>query len=147
LTFFVHDLLEEALNVGPQRRIAWKEDETGAVLSCRREVDADPACLLAKEPVGRLNQDPGTVAGIRLASTGAAMEQDDEDLEGLTDDPMRSSSFYVDDESDAARVMLMRRVVETLRWLLSSVCHDVLYERRSRRSETESSHYCHALRF
>jgi hypothetical protein len=116
-------------------------------MTCGRELDADPVRFLAEEAVRDLNQDAGTVPSVRLASTGATMEEVDEDPQGLTDDRVRSLSPDVDDESDAAGVMLMCRVVETLCRLLSSVWHEVLYERRSRRSETESSHCCHAFRF
>ena len=67
---------------------------------------------LAQEPVRHLNQDAGAVAGVRLAAARAAVQQVDEDLQPLLDDAVRAAALDVDDEADAAGVVLVARIVQ-----------------------------------
>ena len=94
--------------------VARQEDEPGAVLAGRRQGDAEPGALAAQEPVRHLEQDAGAVAGVRLAAAGAAVQEVDQDLERLAHDRVRAPPLDVHDEADAAGVVLVARVVETL---------------------------------
>ena len=73
------------------------------------------AASLREKLVRNLHQDAGAVAGQRIASAGAAMGQVVEHLEALLHDVVRALALDVDDEADAARVVLVRGIVETLR--------------------------------
>ena len=70
--------------------------------------------LAREELVRNLDQDAGAVAGFRIAAAGAAMRQVDQDLQSLEDDVVRLLALDVDHETDAAGVVLVAGVVETL---------------------------------
>ena len=61
-----------------------------------------------------LGQEAGAVARVFLAAGRATMLEIQEDLQRLPDDVVRSARFQIDDESESARVVLERGVVETL---------------------------------
>ena len=93
-------------------------DKPGAVLGGRRQRDAQARARLAEELVGHLEEDAGAVAGVRLAPTGAAVQEVDQHLERLAHDGVRLPALDVDDEADAACVVFVPGIVETLsgRW-------------------------------
>ena len=62
-----------------------------------------------------LNQNARTVTSFRITSTGATVGQIDEDLYPLFDDLMAFLAANAGYEADAASVVLVRRVVKTLR--------------------------------
>ena len=93
-----------------------RNTQPGAVLAGRRQRDAERRGDLAEKPVRRLDQDAGAVAGVRLAAAGAAVQQVDEDLQPLLDDAVRAAALDVDDEPDAAGVVLVARVVQARRF-------------------------------
>ena len=62
-----------------------------------------------------LDQDARAVAGFRIAAARAAMGQIDEDLHALLNDVVRLLPFDVGDKADTASIMLVCRVVQTLR--------------------------------
>ena len=62
---------------------------------------------LAQEPIRHLDQDAGAVAGVGLAAAGAAVLQVDQDLQAALDDAVRRAALDVDDEADAAGVVLV----------------------------------------
>ena len=64
-----------------------------------------------QEGVRHLNEDAGAVAGVDLAPAGAAMLQVFQDLQRLTHDRVRLPAFDVDDEADAAGVVLVLGIV------------------------------------
>src|SRR4029450_3735543 len=68
---------------------------------------------LPEKPVGRLDQNAGTISCIRFAAARATVQQVDEDLQTFLDDGMRPASLDVDDEADAAGVVLVAWVVQT----------------------------------
>ena len=69
--------------------------------------------VLPEEAIGRLNENAGAVASVRLASAGAAMLQIDQDVQRLAHDVVRAFAFHVDDEADATCIALVTRVVQT----------------------------------
>ena len=70
--------------------------------------------LGAEKFVRHLRQNAGAVAGQRIAAAGAAMREVDQNLQPLPDDLMALLAVHVDDEADAAGIVLVRRVVQTL---------------------------------
>jgi hypothetical protein len=63
-----------------------------------------------------LQQHARAVAGARIASAGAAMRQVVEHLDALAHNVVRARALDVDDEPDAARIVLVLRRVEALCW-------------------------------
>ncbi len=114
LAFRLHDLLEALLDQAPYGRIAGQEDDPAAVLAGRRKREPRLAAHLLVEGVRHLDQDTGPVAGIGLGAAGAAMIEVLQDLQRLFEDPVRPPALDVDDEPDAAGIVLEARVVESL---------------------------------
>ena len=61
-----------------------------------------------------LDQHAGAVAGVGLAAAGAAMIEVAQHLQPCCEDRVGLAALDVDDEADAAGVVLERRVVEAL---------------------------------
>jgi hypothetical protein len=85
---------------------------------CRRRNDqpreAQPLGLDLEQFLGQLNQDAGAVAGQRIGAHGAAMRQVVQNLDALGDDVVAFAVFDMRNEPDAACIVLMRRIVQTL---------------------------------
>src|ERR1700676_3602745 len=64
--------------------------------------------------MGNLNQDAGAIAGLRVATTGTAMSQVDQDLDTLQHDVMRLLALDIGDEPDTTPIMFVLRAVEPL---------------------------------
>ena len=67
-----------------------------------------------EELVRNLDQDAGAIAGFRIAAAGAAMGQIQQDLNSLANDVVTLVAADAGDKPDAAGIVLVRRVVETL---------------------------------
>jgi hypothetical protein len=109
-----HGLLEHrlALAGAPGRPAAGRPCH--AVLAGARQLQLLLLALAGEELVGLLEEDAGAVARVRLASAGAAVLEVDEHLDGLRDDVVRSPVLEIGHEADAARVVLVGRVIKSL---------------------------------
>ena len=76
-----------------------------------------------KETVRHLNQDTGTISSIWLTAAGTAMIQINQYLKCLPDYLVGFLPLYIDNKTDAARVMLELRIVEALFCWWSVVFH------------------------
>ena len=85
-----------------------------AILADRGQRESLQPAGLAQEHVGQLDQDAGAVALQRIGAGRAAMGEVAEDRERLRDDRMRLLALDVGDEPEAAGVVLVGGVVETL---------------------------------
>ena len=81
----------------------------------RRQLDADLGRLPGEEPVRHLNQDAGAVAGARVGADRAAVLEIEQDRERVLHELMRLLVLDVGDEADAARVLVERGIVQSLR--------------------------------
>src|SRR5579883_289176 len=115
LPFFLHHTLEGSFADMPSALVGRQEYHAGPVSAWVREFDADLGAFLAKKCVRHLDEDAGAVAGVFLAAAGAAMLQILENLQRIADDVVRLTVLQVDDEADAAGIVFVARVVETLR--------------------------------
>ena len=106
---------EELLELGPARLVVRQEADRDAVAAERRQLRVEHA---AEERVGKLHQDPRAVAGQAVRPGGAAVLEVRERGEGAHDRLVRGDGVEMRDERDAARVVLVRRVVET-----DAACH------------------------
>ncbi len=109
LAFLGDEPFEELLGGGPGAGFARQEHEPDAVLALGGQREGQH---LAEEPVGDLQQDAGAVAGVGLAAARAAVPQVHQHLQRLVDDRVRALPLDVHDEADAARVVLVERIVE-----------------------------------
>ena len=79
-----------------------------------RQRNIQLAAFSLEETVWNLQQDTGAVAGIDLATAGAAMLQVLEDGQGLADDGVRLAPMHVDHKADAAGIVFVGRFVQAL---------------------------------
>ena len=91
-----------------------QEDHADAVLARRGQREAECRRFAREKLVRNLNQQAGAVAGFRIAAAGAAVRQVDEDLNALFDDVVGFLAFDVGDETHAAGIVLVARVVKSL---------------------------------
>ena len=69
---------------------------------------------MAQQRVRHLDHAAGAVADQRVGADRAAMVEIDEDLQPAADDIVRFSALDVGDKADAARIVLVARIVEAL---------------------------------
>src|SRR5262249_59565196 len=98
----------------PPIRVARHEKLTDGVLTGIGQLETLLGRNLRKEFVGHLNQDAGAIAGARIGADRATMLEVAEDREGVVDDLVRLAALDVGDETDAARILIERRVIKTL---------------------------------
>ena len=91
--------------------VARQEDVAGGVIARDRQVETADC---AEERVGDLDEDAGPVAVERIRAGGAAVVEVLEDEHAARDRLMRLLALDVGDEADAARVVLIGRVVQAL---------------------------------
>ena len=115
LAFVLDRALDLVFAGEARRRFLGQEHHADAVLARRRQAHALRGHLLAEERVGNLDQDAGAVAGERIGADRAAMGEVAQDLQTLLDDRVAFLALDVRDEADAAGVVLVGGVVETLR--------------------------------
>ena len=109
------DGLRERLLAGAAGVVVLRQEHHPHAVAARRgEIDAKPRAFLAKQPVGELDQDPGPVARQRVGPDRAAMPDVAEELHPLPHDVVARPVADVRDEPDAARIVLVRGVVESL---------------------------------
>ncbi len=89
--------------------LARQKDQTDAVLAGRRQRGGRD---LAEEAVRHLEEDAGAVARVHLAAAGAAMLEVLEHRQRLVHDLVGGAPLHVDDEADAAGVVLVLRIVQ-----------------------------------
>ncbi len=96
------------------RRLDRQEHHSDAILARRRQREAQFCALARKEGVRDLDQDACAIAGLRIATASAAMREIDEDLQAFGDNVVRLLALNIDYEANAAGVVLVARVVESL---------------------------------
>ena len=84
------------------------------VAAGRRQFEAALAGPMAQQRVRHLDHAAGAVAHQRVGADRAAMVEIDEDLQPAADDIVRFSALDVRDKADAARIVLVARIVEAL---------------------------------
>ena len=108
-------LQERGLAVRALLVVGRQKDVADAVLARLGKVDAE--LLLGRatqELVWDSGEHPGAVAGVRLRTAGAAVVHVAEDAVGVLDDLVGRHALDLGNEADAARVLLVRGVVETV---------------------------------
>ena len=114
LAFQAHGALQLLFASEARSVFLWQEDHTDAVFAGRRQVDALLGHLFAEELIGNLQQDARAVAHQRVSADGAPVVEVVQDTQALLDDLVALLALDVSDEADAASVVFIGRVVQTL---------------------------------
>src|SRR5665213_731725 len=96
------------------RWIARQENHADAVAAGLRQGDPQRRGLFAQQPVRKLDQDAGAVAGERIGADRAAMVEVLENLEPVEKDAMALVIPDMGDKADTARIVLLPRIVQSL---------------------------------
>lgn len=77
-------------------------------------MDTDTGALRAQESVGNLDENAGTVTRQRISAYCATMAEISKNFQALADRMVTFAILDIDDKADAAGVMFITRVIETL---------------------------------
>ena len=113
-TFLNQDFFQDMAGAVTFGRFRRGKDHADSVVERCRQSDAKRRTDRTKVAVRHLQKNPGTVSGIRFTAAGAAVVQIDKNLQRLTDDFVGLFPFNVDNEADAAGIVLKLRIVEAL---------------------------------
>ncbi len=113
--FLADDALDDAFALQALLRLHRQEHHADAVFACRRQREAR-ACAhsRAKNLCGIWIRTPAPSPVSGIAAASAAMRQIDQNLNALDDDVVRFVTVDVGNEADAAGIVLIAGVVETL---------------------------------
>jgi hypothetical protein len=116
---------EERLCLLARGVVARGEHEAHAVITGLREPHPELRALVAEELVGQLDEDAGAVAGVHLAAARPSVVEVLEGKQAVAHNLVRALPLQVHEEPDAARVVLVCRVVESLGGWQSWSAHGV----------------------
>ena len=102
------------LSVFAGARIPRQEAHSDGVAAGFRQAFARLVRPIVQQAVRHLDQAAGAVAHQRVGADRAAVVEVDQDFQALADQVVRLSALDIDDEADAAGVMLVAWVVEAL---------------------------------
>jgi hypothetical protein len=114
LSFRLDNALNGPFAVRPEPGGLGHEQHADAILARRRQVDAALGANRAQMGVRYLDEDSGAIAGARIRADGAPVGEAFQELQTLADDLVAFPVLYVGDKADAARIVLVARVVEPL---------------------------------
>ena len=98
-------------------RLVGEEQHADAIGALFGKLESKRAAFADKELMRHLQQQAGAVTCFRIAAACAAMGEVDENLESLLNDVVGLAALDVSYKADAASIMLVLGVVETLfRW-------------------------------
>ena len=117
-------LVDDFLDVASQVRVFRKKQDADRVIARPRQLEAVLLGFGHEEIVRNLQEHAAAVSGLRVGSRGAAMVQIEEDLQPHLDDVVRLGVVHVRDETHAAGVVLLGRIVKALGLGQSGVAHD-----------------------
>ena len=111
LPFSGNDLLDNVLAVEAVIRVGGQEYHSNPVSARFREHEAQFFALLGKEPVRDLDQDPGPVASVALATAGAAVFQIQQYLKAFFDHVIGLSAQHVHDKPDSTGIVFVSGII------------------------------------
>ena len=108
------DLFDDIAHLLSGLAVARHEELADRVMAGFRQLESELGAFRREERVRDLRQNAATVAKRGIGADRAAMVEIDQNLQALLEDVMRLSVLHVGDEADAAGIVLLRRIVETL---------------------------------
>ncbi len=100
----------------------WKKGHANCILARCRQSETQRFALAHEKLMRNLNQQSRTITCFGIAPAGTAMGEIDQDLNALFDDLMTLLPTNAGDKSDATGIVLLRRIVKTLRGRQAVVC-------------------------
>src|SRR3954464_3670319 len=125
-TLLADDALKHAFAVQTRMLFDRQECHADRILAGLGQSKPKRLALSREELVRDLNQHTGAVAGFGITTAGTAVGQVDEDLNSLLNDLMAFLSANTGDEPHTAGMLLIRRLVKTLRWRQAVHCLPVV---------------------
>src|SRR4029077_1248877 len=113
-SFLAHDALQNSFALQPLMSLHRQERHAYAISPGQRQFEAQLATLPHKELMWDLEQNAGAIARLRIASAGSAVRQVEQHLDSLAYDFVTLVAANMGHESDPARIVLLRRMVEAL---------------------------------
>ncbi len=101
--------------MGAQLRIARHEQIAHAVVTRLRQIDALTRHFLAEEAIWNLHQNASAIAHQRIGTDRTAMGEVFQHLEAAFHDLMRLLALHMRNETNAARIMFIARIIKSLR--------------------------------
>jgi hypothetical protein len=92
-----------------------QEENADPIVPAGRQIEFQPVGLGGEERVGNLNEDSGTIARRFVSAGGAAVLQIQQNLLGVCDNFVTFRPGNIDYRPDAAGIVLVLRVVKSLR--------------------------------
>ena len=114
LAFRGDDIGNHLLDVGALSRILRHEQVPDGIVAGLRQGDALPGHLLRKEAMRDLHEHARSVAHQRIGADGAAVRQVLQHGEAVEHDLVRLVALQMRNKADAARIVLVARIVEPL---------------------------------
>ena len=107
----MNDLFDHSLSPLALGVVGGHKDHADAVSTGVRKRKALGRCLLEEKTVRNLQQQPGAISGLGVTPARTAMREVHQNLDTLLDDLVAGASLDVGDESDAASVVFVTRIV------------------------------------
>ena len=123
LTVRSRHLLEILLALGADLRVGGYIQHSNRVMAGLWKADAETLGHLVEKRVGDLQENPRSVPGIHLASTGPAVIQVHQHGQGLLNNLVGSFTLHLANKSYAARIVLKLRVIQPLFLGKSGIIH------------------------
>ena len=113
-SLFARGFPPEAFDILPVDRFARHEQEADAILPGLGQIETEPLGLFGEQAMGQLDQHACTIAGLGIGADCAAVFEVLQNLQAVGDDLMALEVVDVGDETDAAGIVLMSGIIESM---------------------------------
>src|SRR6266851_7060088 len=120
--FFADNSFQNAFTVQPRLLLYRQESHAHGIFAGLGQAEAECLALARKELVRNLDEQPRPVPSLGIAPAGAAVGQVDQDLNSLLNNLMALLSANTGDKPHAAGVVLVHRIIKTLRRRQTVIC-------------------------
>jgi hypothetical protein len=125
-SFFSNNSFEDSFAVQARMLLDRQKSYADCVFPRRRQSKSKSLAFAHKELVRNLDEHSGTVASLGIAAARTTMREIDQDLNALLNDLMALFAANARDKSHAAGIMLVRRIIKTLRRRQTVICFPTL---------------------
>ncbi len=114
LAFGLTDLGDDLLEMGDLLFVLREEEVTDGIFTRLRQRHALSRHLLAEEAIRDLHENAGAVTHQRIGTNSTAVGQIFQNEEAIANDLVRLLALHMGDEADAAGIVFVARIIETL---------------------------------
>ena len=112
--FFRKALGYDRLAARAQRGVPRHEDLANGIAAGLRQLESETLCFCSEEFMRNLNENARPVAGKRIGANRTPVLQVQQDLQTILHDLVAFHAFDVGDQAEAAGIVLVGRMIETL---------------------------------